>query len=166
MPTNKELESRINKMEGLLEQIAEALPKKEEKVEEVVEAKPTPVADYFKFSFAQDNKEEEKWFEQELGGTTDPVPSEIRGIVDTLLNKHFGIHMKSNSGSMAFTILVPRKYSTMSHGQWEMLHFDKRVKAISHVEGMEGVKGWVDKVFSSFTPEMQALIVADRVANP
>lgn len=103
---------------------------------------------------------------RELGGESEPVPNEYRGVVDTVLNKDFAIHLKSDFGKVAFSILVPKKYSVMNEEQWKMLGFDKRVKMISHAEGLDGVKLWCDRVFSSFSPPLQAQIVGDRVANP
>lgn len=148
--TNKELEAKLEKLTGVVETLVNNLPKKEEKA--VLEpAKP------------EDN--EEKWASQELGGPSDPIPSEFRGCVDVHLNKAFGIHLKSMGGSFMFTILVPKKYSTLSEEQWKMLHFDKRVKVVSNAEGVEGVRLWAERVFNSFTPEYQSLIVADRLST-
>lgn len=154
MPTNKELEARLDKLTGLVENLVNNLPPKEEKpAEDAPETPKTP-------------QDDELWIQQELGGPSEPIPGEFRGVVDFSLNKNFGIHIKSQGGSMVFTILVPKRYSTMSQEQWNMMHFDKRPKVIPHSEGVDGVKSWADKVFSSFSGEYQALIVADRIANP
>lgn len=147
MATNKELEAKVDKLTGIVEALVNNLPKKEE-----VKA-PEPADD------------EAKWELQELGGPSDPIPSEYRGLIDVQLNKNFGIHVKSGMGNFQFTILVPKKYSTMSDEQWKMLHFDKRVKVVPISEGLEGVRLFVEKVFNSFNPEYQAMIVADRIAN-
>ena len=53
----------------------------------------------------------------------------------------------------------------MSPDQWSMLHFDKRVKVIDYAEGINGVKLFVERVFNSFGPEYQAMIVADRLKS-
>ncbi len=151
MATNKELEQKVNELTDLVKGLADSLPKKEVSQETPKPSEPT---------------EDEKVVLQELGGPSEPIPGEYRGLVDVLLNKSFGIHVKSDIGSFIFTILVPKKYSIMSDEQWKMYHFDKRVKVIPNVEGLEGVKMWVDKIFSNFTPEYQSLIVSDRIANP
>lgn len=154
MATNKELEAKLNKLTDIVEKLADALPNKEEKpVENAPEASKLP-------------QDEEKWEQQELGGPSEPIPGEFRGVVDLVLNKNFGLHLKSQGGSMLLTILVPKRYSTMSPDQWAMLHFDKRPKVIPNAEGVDGVRSWAEKVFSSFSGEYQSLIVSDRIANP
>lgn len=146
--TNKynELEQKVDGLTVLVKGLVDALPKKEETKKETI-------------------TEDETFVLNELGGPSEAFPVEYRTIVDAQLNKSFGIHVKSDVGGFIFTLLVPKKYSIMSDEQWKMSHFDKRVKVIPNVEGTEGVKIWVDKVFSSFSPEYQSLIVSDRIAN-
>ena len=151
MPTKKEfdeLKEDIKKLNGLVLNLAENLkPKEKETIIDKID-------------------EEEKWINQELGGPSEPILIEYRGTVDIYLNKNFGIHIKSEAGRFAFTVLVPKLYSTMSPDQWAMLHFDKRIKFIDNVEGINGVKLFVESVFNSFNPEYQAIIVSDRLKNP
>jgi hypothetical protein len=146
--TNAELEQKVSKLTELVETLVNNVPKKE------IVPQETP------------KSEDESIVIRELGGPSENFPYEYRAVVDRILNKNFGIHVKSDIGSFIFTVLVPKKYSSMTDEAWKVYHFDKRVKVIPNVEGIEGVKMWVDKVFSSFTPEYQSLIVADRVANP
>lgn len=113
----------------------------------------------------QATSEDDKILFQELGGPSEPVPAEYRGAVDSVLNKSFGIHVKSELGNFTFTILVPKQYSPLSPEQWAMLHFDKRTKVITHAEGINGVKLWAEKVFNSFNPSVQGQIVADRTSS-
>ena len=155
MPTNaqfSELKEEFSKLSSLVMNLAENL-KPQEKVE-------------IKEAIIEKIDEEEKWINQELGGLSEPILSEYRGAVDIYLNKSFGIHIKSEAGRFAFTVLVPKLYSTMSPNQWAMLHFDKRIKFIDNVEGINGVKLFVESVFNSFSPEYQAMIVSDRLKNP
>ena len=149
-----ELDEKLDKLAAVVEALVGNLPKAPAQVDV---PPPNPQTD--------EDKDEDKWVDQELGGPSEPLPSEYRGVIDTILNKEFGIHVKSDLGNAVFTILVPKKYSTMSDEQWKMSHFDRRARVIPNVEGLEGVKLWADKVFSSFGPEYQAMIVADRIRS-
>lgn len=99
---------------------------------------------------------------RELGGLSDPIPQALREIVDLKLNQHFGIHLRHDIGSVVLTILVPKKYSPLTQPHWEMMHFDKRTVVLNSAEGETGAKMYAEKVYNSFNPEIQAMIVADR----
>jgi hypothetical protein len=94
-----------------------------------------------------------------------PVPQEYREIVDQTLNRHFGVDLKMTPGDMSFmlTIIVPKKYSNMTEGEWAMKGADLRSRVITYAEGTNGVKMWADKVFDNFASEMKAQIIADRI---
>lgn len=99
-----------------------------------------------------------------LDGESDDIPSSYRAQVNESLNKSFGIHIRNGGGNFKFTILVPEKYSSLNAEQRKMLGFDLRPKVIDNAEGVNGVKLWCDRVFSSFNPAIQAQIVGDRLA--
>lgn len=93
-----------------------------------------------------------------------PVPSEYIDLLNTTLNKEFKVTVNplSDSPAFQFTVLVPDKYSTISEEYRKMYKHDIRPKVITYTEGVIGVRDWLMRVFNSFNPTMQALIVADR----
>ena len=93
-----------------------------------------------------------------------PVPMDYRAIVDTVLNKNFGIRVnpKSDAPQFEFIIEVPEKYSTVSKEYIRMYGSDLRPRVLNYAEGATGVKEWTDRVFDSFDLQMKSLIVADR----
>lgn len=94
------------------------------------------------------------------------VPSELRNIVDEVLNKNFKVTVEAatDSPTFMFTIYVPEKYSMQTEEQRKMLQGDRRPRVISNAEGPSGVRQWAEKVYSSFNPEIQAQIVGDRIS--
>lgn len=94
-----------------------------------------------------------------------PVPLEFRHLVDDLLNKNFGVEIAPSPDSPSFNliIIVPDKYSTISDDYRRMYGRDIRPKMITYSEGVVGVRAYLDKVWSSFNPTIQALIVNDRI---
>lgn len=93
-----------------------------------------------------------------------PVPMEYRDLVGTILNKDFGINLEplSDSPAFQFTIVVPEKYSQLTAEQKKTFGADMRSKVITYAQGVNGVKEWVERVFSSFSPETKSLIVQQR----
>lgn len=93
-----------------------------------------------------------------------PVPPEYYGLVHTALNKNFQLVVSPISDSPAFqlSIIVPEKYSDVSEEYRRMYGHDVRLKVIPYSEGPQGVRAWAEKVFSSFNPTIQAMIVGDR----
>ena len=93
-----------------------------------------------------------------------PIPIEYRYITDELLNKDFGIELEmvSDSPMFQFTVVVPEKYSNLSDEYKRMYKRDIRPKMITFAEGAVGVRSWVERVWSSFNPTVQALIVSDK----
>lgn len=96
-----------------------------------------------------------------------PVPAGYRDEVDKTLNKSFGIEIEPHRDAplVTVTISVPDKYSTLTPDQREMQPRDLRVKVITLAGGVAELKEYVDLVYKSFTPEIQAMITADRTAN-
>ena len=94
-----------------------------------------------------------------------PVPSEYMHIAQQTLNKEFTIQVTplSDSPAFQFTIVVPDKYSHISDEYRRMYKADLRPKVISYSDGAQGVRAWCERVFNSFNPTDQAMIVADRV---
>lgn len=97
-----------------------------------------------------------------------PVPLEYREIINSVLNKDFGLKIDPLSDSPAFTmtIVVPDKYSNMPTDQKAIMKVDLRSKTITYAEGVNGVKMWAEQVFNNFNAETKAQIVADRITNP
>lgn len=95
---------------------------------------------------------------------TNYVPNEYREIVTQVLSKDFGIEVSplSDSPAFQFTIICPDKYSTISPEHKAMYGKDIRPKVITNGEGSIGVRAWAERVWMSFNPTIQALIVSDR----
>jgi hypothetical protein len=93
-----------------------------------------------------------------------PVPTEFRAVVDEILNKEFGVEVVPISDSPAFHFMVnvPDKYSTISEEFRRMYKKDMRTKVVTYSEGAVGVRAYLDKIWTSFNPTIQALIVNDR----
>lgn len=94
-----------------------------------------------------------------------PVPSDYKDIIDTILNKHFGLQIfpRSDSPHFELVIVVPKKYSLLTPAQSQMQGADLRVKVISYAEGVNGVRLWAERVLSTFSPEIKGLILADKL---
>lgn len=99
-------------------------------------------------------------------GDASPVPPDFRAIVDTCLNRLFGVSVipRSDSPHFEFIISVPDKYTPTTSEQRRMLGGqDIRAKVVGYAEGLNGVRLYTEKVFESFNPEIKAMIVADRI---
>ena len=94
-----------------------------------------------------------------------PIPQEYRDLVDKTLNKSFGVRItpRADAPLFEFLIIVPDKYSNMSISQREIAKEDVRIKVINMADGVNGVKEWCEKVYKNFNPEIQSMIVADRL---
>ena len=94
-----------------------------------------------------------------------PIPQEYRETVRATLNQSFGLQVVPLSDQPAFqvNIVVPEKYSSLTPEQMKMYGADIRSKVITYAEGVNGVKAWTEKVRTSFNPDVQAQITADRV---
>ena len=110
-----------------------------------------------------ETKEEVRKVEKQTTWTSH-VPQDFRDIVDDMLTKEFGIQVVPMPDRPAFQFLltVPEKYSTISKEHKEMYHADVRSRVIDNGEGPAGVRAYVEKVWSSFNPTIQSLIVNDR----
>ena len=97
--------------------------------------------------------------------STVPVPQEYRELVNTILNKSFGVRMeyRTDAPLFEFSIIVPDKYSNMPLPQREVQKEDFRLKVITMAEGKNGVKEWCEKVYKNFNSKIQSMIVADRL---
>lgn len=93
-----------------------------------------------------------------------PIPIEYREIVDTLLNKRFGIEINymSDTSSFEFSILVPRDYSNAAKPHWETYKEDRRSRVIINALGANGVREWTTLVYNNFDMETKARITHDR----
>jgi len=94
-----------------------------------------------------------------------PVPLDYRNIINDILNKDFGISVEPSSDRPMFTlrIVVPDKYSSLSEEEKKMMGADFRVKIVDYSSGANGVREYAELVYKSFNPEVQAMIVADRI---
>ena len=95
------------------------------------------------------------------------VPQEYRDLVDRWLNKRFGVRIAASVNPMEFifSILVPKEYSSASDGHWQMYHEDARQTKIEVILKDTQLKEHCEKVFNSFDPSIQGLIIADRRLN-
>lgn len=102
---------------------------------------------------------------------SDPVPVEFRQVVDEVLNKFFEIRIKNgakiseNVDGFILTIVVPDKYSTATEFQKQSVGGDLRVKAIPYALREIGVREWCDKVWKTFTSDIQGQIVEDKLKD-
>ncbi len=97
-----------------------------------------------------------------LASSEYPIPADYRQAVAESLNKKFGIAIEYPSGAsnFIFTIVVPKEYSSLSEAEYKERGADLRTRIISFSDGLNGVKAWAEKVYSSFDPETKAKIKA------
>ncbi len=93
-----------------------------------------------------------------------PVPSEYREIVDTILNKEFGLEMEPLSDQPAFqvSIIVPKIYSNATDNHFEMYKEDRRSRTIKYSDGSNGVREWADTVLKNLGTEISTKISLAR----
>lgn len=93
-----------------------------------------------------------------------PIPLEYVEVVNTTLNRKFGIDIKymSDTASFEFSILVPQIYSNAGKSHWETYHEDRRTRVVENALGVNGVRDWCTKVYDNFNPETKAAITAGR----
>lgn len=135
----KDLTSRVETLENKLKKV-EFLPEKPQEIPQI----------------PQEKKEAPQAMKY-------PIPLEYRDLVDTVLNKKFGISIEYMGGNFAFTIVVPEEYSSLTADEKKLLGADLRTKIITYAEGINGVRQWVEQVYKNFNPEIQAGIVSDRI---
>lgn len=93
------------------------------------------------------------------------VPSEFRREVDSILNRDFEVEIEKHQDAplMTFTVIVPDKYSLITPSQREIMKRDIRPKVITTAGGVNEVREWSEMVFKNLTPEIQAMVVSDRM---
>lgn len=93
-----------------------------------------------------------------------PIPPEYQGLVNTILNKDFGVEISYPSDGVGFNfaILVPKKYSNASEPHWLTYGEDRRNKVIQNAFGINGVREYLELVYNNFGLETKSQIVADR----
>lgn len=143
MPTNKQLEAKLN-------DLAEVVEKVKENVDKLTQ---NAVAEV---------KEPVKQETAPMPASNIPFPAEYRQIVDEVLNKEFGAEIQYNALDFAITIIVPEQYQNLSQQEKDAKVQDRRTKIIKYPEGASGVKAWVDMVYGSFNPEMKAKITSNK----
>jgi len=118
---------------------------------------------YAEKQVVEEKKVEEKAKVETMTGLL-PIPPDYRKLVDEILNQEFKIRLAQPSDSMSFqfTIIVPEQYSTMTPQMKQLYGEDIRPKVITYAEGINGVKEWCERVYSSFGIEMKAAITKDR----
>jgi hypothetical protein len=78
-----------------------------------------------------------------------PIPPGWRRLVDEILGPEFGIDVSypdNNGSGFKFTIIVPDEKSNMSEPYRKMYRVDKRTKALSNSEGIDGVRKYCELV--------------------
>lgn len=149
MPTNKELEKNLIEMakaiKDLAQDVAELKAVKPVMSVQTTTANPSSTST----AIATGSHSYANQF---------PVPPEYRELVNITLNKLFGIEIEYTPAGFLFTIIVPEKYGD----QKKRIKVDKRTKIIPNYEGANGVRQWVELVYSSFSLETKSLITADR----
>lgn len=93
-----------------------------------------------------------------------PVPYEYQELVNTILNKHFGVEINylPPQAAFEFSILVPKKYSNALPAHWETYHEDRRMKVIQNAYGANGVREYLSQVYNNFPQDIQSAITYDR----
>lgn len=93
------------------------------------------------------------------------VPSDWLTEVYAILNKEFLVEIEPHRDAplTTFSIIVPDKYSLMTPSQREVIKRDIRPKVITNAGGSHEVKEWAETVFKNLTPEIQAMVVSDRM---
>jgi hypothetical protein len=94
-----------------------------------------------------------------------PIPEEYLTSLKTTLNQDFGIKVEpfADRPAFLFTVVVPDKYSAISVTDRSIIKADLRSKVIPYAEGVNGVREWMNLIYNSFDPAVQARITADRV---
>ena len=94
-----------------------------------------------------------------------PVPQEYRDLVDRALNGKFGIRLEPcvNPLEFLFAILVPKEYSSVSDGHWQMYKEDARQRRIEVVAKDAQIKEHLDKIFNSLDQVVQQMVISQRV---
>lgn len=139
--TNKELEKKFSK---LTEVVATLVDRLEPKVQVVAEEKP--------------EKKESSLLDKRLGGESDTIPEKFREIVDGVLNKKFGVHLKDKK----LTILVPLEYTPLSVKELAEVKADLRPKVLENINDFGSVETWCNLVYSNFEADTRLKIKADR----
>ena len=100
-------------------------------------------------------------------GYSEPISTEFREAVDTILNKEFEIQLDSREtpGAFGFSVLVPKKYSNAPQSHWDTFKEDRRFKPVPRPEGVLGVRDYLYKVFNNLTQDARTQIVIDRSKN-
>lgn len=94
-----------------------------------------------------------------------PIPAEYVNLVNTILNNKFGISIEPQGDRPSFllVITVPKDYSPLSASDWEYAKGDIRPKMIGYGDGVAGVKTYLELVWNTFNPDVQAQIAKDRI---
>lgn len=100
----------------------------------------------------------------EGGNQSVPVPSGFRKAVDEILSPDFGIDIQEIEDSIdfTFTIIVPKRFSSLSKGDIEKSKQDLRSKRIPHAKGINGVKEWCKLVRQN----LNRFYIKEGVASP
>ncbi len=123
---------------------------------------PLPVPKGMKEKIEKQSEVDEK--AKELEAQRFPVPPDFRNIVETVLNKEFGIEVNPlpNATAFNFTIIVPEHYSNEKKEAIEMNNGDRRSRVIDNNEGSNGVREWANKVLNNLDPETRTKISIAR----
>ena len=93
-----------------------------------------------------------------------PIPLEFVEVVNTTLNRKFGIDIRymADTASFEFSVLVPKLYSNAGKSHWDTYHEDRRSRVIENALGVNWVRDWCTKVYDNFNNETKSAIAAGR----
>lgn len=93
-----------------------------------------------------------------------PIPQEYRDLVDTILNREFGIEIQPqpNTPTFMFSILVPDKYSPATPQYKQMHGVDRRPKVFNYGAGPADIRAFVELVHNNFDQDTKTKIALDR----
>lgn len=93
------------------------------------------------------------------------VPRDWLTEVHNVLNNEFPVEIEPHQDAplTTFSIIVPDKYSQMTPSQREVIKRDIRPKVITNAGGTHEIREWAETVFKNLTPEIQAMVVSDRM---
>jgi len=153
MPTNKQLEEIVKNLEERVIKL-EALKLEIEKPEKESEKEPEGEIK---------TETTEKKTEEEL--PVPNIPPKYREAINEVLNSRFGITINSVGDTPAFEMIisVPKEYSSLGDNEFQEAGGDLRSKIISFAGGLNEVRSYLQLVYTSFSPEVQAKIAADRL---
>lgn len=133
--SNKEVIGQINALTDAVNKIGNAVMSVAERVEKLEgdKTEETPL---------NTNDDYDTETDETINST--PVPKKFREIVDNVLSPDFGIVVEDSEDGMdfSFTLVVPKKYSSLSKEEIAAKKQDLRSIKIPRAKGENGVREW------------------------